>query len=77
MYCLKHLKHYVYHKKERRYSALFLKTFNNLLEKEKSKNKSNTGLTNVDVLQNVFFFFFQTFLKITSNSERAQRENNF
>jgi len=77
MYCLKHLKHYVYHKKERRYSALFLKTFNNLLEKEKSKNKSNTVLTNVDVLQNVFFFFFQTFLKITSNSERAQRGNNF
>jgi hypothetical protein len=77
MYCLKHLKHYVYHKKERRYSALFLKTFNNLLEKEKSKNKSNTVLTNVDVLQNAFFFFFQTFLKITSNSERGQRGNNF
>ena len=58
-------------------SALFLKTFNNLLEKEKSKNKSNTGLTNVDVLQNVFFFFVRTFLKSTWKSERAQGGNNF
>ena len=55
----------------------FFKRFNNLLEREKSKNKSNTVLTIVDVLQNVFFFFVRTFLKSTSKSERAQGGNNF
>ena len=55
----------------------FFKRFNNLLEREKSKNKSNTVLTIVDVHLNAFVFFVQTFLKSISKLERAQGVNHF